>query len=60
MAATCELRATGSNGVYRDVTARCTGVTGSHRVYLTFRQATGGPATGFGLINWVEFSGPGV
>ncbi len=60
VAATCELRATGANGVYRNVDCPVTGVTGSHRVYLTLRQATGGPATGFGLINWVEFSGPGV
>ena len=60
VAATCELRSTGSNGVYQDVSCPVAGITGSHRVYLTFRQATGGPATGFGLINWVEFSGPGV
>ena len=60
VAATCELRATGGNGVYREVSCPFTGATGSHRVYLTFRQATGGPATGFGLINWVEFRGPGV
>ena len=60
VAATCELRATGNNGVYRNVDCPVSGVTGSHRVYLTLRQATGGPATSFGLINWVEFSGPGV
>jgi hypothetical protein len=60
VAATCELRATGNNGTYRDIDCPVTGVTGSHRVYLTFRQATGGPTGGFGLINWVEFSGPGV
>ncbi len=59
--ATCELRSTGNNGVYTSQTCPFTGtVTGSHRVYLTFRQATGGPATGFGLLNWVEFSGAGL
>ena len=45
VAATCELRATGNNGVYRNVDCPVSGVTGSHRVYLTLRQATGGPAT---------------
>jgi PKD repeat protein len=59
--ATCELRSTGANGVYTSQTCPFTGtVSGSHRVYLTFRQAPGGPATNFGLINWVEFSGPGL
>jgi PKD repeat protein/type 1 glutamine amidotransferase len=59
--ASCELRSTGGNGVYNSIPCPLAGgVTGSHRVYLTFRQATGGPAGGFGLINWVEFSGPGV
>jgi hypothetical protein len=59
--ATCELRATGSNGVYTSQTCPFTGaVSGSHRIYLTFRQAPGGPAGGFGLLNWVEFSGPGI
>jgi hypothetical protein len=35
---------------------------GSHRLYLVFRAitATGAPATGFGNLNWVEFSGAGV
>jgi PKD repeat protein/type 1 glutamine amidotransferase len=60
VAATCELRSTGNNGVYRDIDCPVTGVTGTHKVYLTFRRAEGGPATGFGLINWVEFGGPGV
>ena len=59
--ATCELRSTGGNGTYQSTTCLFTGtVSGSHRVYLTFRQAPGGPATGFGLLNWVEFSGAGL
>jgi PKD repeat protein/glucose/arabinose dehydrogenase/type 1 glutamine amidotransferase len=35
---------------------------GSHRLYLVFRaiSATGAPATGFGNLNWVEFSGTGA
>ena len=35
-------------------------MTGSRRLYLVFRQADGGPATGFGNLNWVEFTGPGI
>ncbi len=33
--------------------------TGSHRLYLVFRQVNDLVPTGMGLINWVEFSGPG-
>jgi PKD repeat protein/type 1 glutamine amidotransferase len=59
--ATCELRSTGNNGVYTSQTCPFTGaVTGPHRIYLVFSQAPGGPATGFGLLNWVEFSGNGI
>ena len=59
--ATCELRSTGANGTYTDQTCPYTGtVTGSHGIYLVFRQAAGGPASGFGLLNWVQFSGAGV
>jgi type 1 glutamine amidotransferase len=59
--ATCELRSTGGNGTYTDQTCPFTGtVTGSHGIYLVFRQAPGGPASGFGLLNWVQFSGAGV
>ena len=61
VAATCTLLATGSNAVF--TSQRCpftTPVTGSRRIYLVFRQADGGPATGFGNLNWVEFSGPGI
>jgi PKD repeat protein/type 1 glutamine amidotransferase len=60
-AATCTLLATGSNAVF--TSQRCpfaTPVTGSRRIYLVFRQADGGPATGLGNLNWVEFSGPGI
>jgi PKD repeat protein len=33
---------------------------GSQRLYLVFRGVTGGPTTGLGNLNWVEFSGPGA
>jgi cytochrome c len=61
VAATCTLLATGSNAVF--TSQRCpftTPVTGSRRIHLVFRQADGGPAAGFGNLNWVEFSGPGI
>jgi PKD repeat protein/type 1 glutamine amidotransferase len=60
--ATCTLTSTGTNNnTYTEQTCPLTGdVTGSFKVYLTFRQATGGPATQMGNLNWVSFSGPGV
>jgi cytochrome c len=35
--------------------------TGSHRLYVVFRSITGpgAPTTAMGLVNWVEFAGPG-
>jgi PKD repeat protein len=61
LAATCTLLATGSNNTFTSQTCPfSTPVTGSRRLYLVFRQVPGGPATGFGNLNWVEFSGPGI
>ena len=34
--------------------------TGSQRLYFVFRSVPGGPTTGLGNLNWVEFSGPGA
>jgi PKD repeat protein/type 1 glutamine amidotransferase len=59
--ATCTLASTGGANTYTNQTCPFTEpVTGSRRIYLTFRQAPGGPATNFGQLNWVQFSGPGV
>ena len=33
---------------------------GSQRLFLVFRAVAGGPANGFGNLNWVEFTGPGA
>jgi hypothetical protein len=33
---------------------------GAHRLFLVFRAVTGGPTTGLGNLNWVEFSGSGA
>jgi hypothetical protein len=61
IAATCELRSTGNNNTYTNQTCPfTTPVTGSRRMYVVFRQAPGGPATAFGNLNWVQFSGPGI
>ncbi len=61
VAATCTLLATGSNNVFTSQTCPFTSpVSGSRRIHLVFRQADGGPATGFGNLNWVEFTGPGI
>jgi PKD repeat protein/type 1 glutamine amidotransferase len=59
--ATCPLVGSGGANTYTDqVCAFAEPVTGSRRIYLAFRQATGGPATNFGLLNWVQFSGQGI
>jgi PKD repeat protein len=34
--------------------------TGARRLFLVFRAVPGGPATGFGNLNWVGFTGPGA
>ena len=59
--ATCTLVGTaGTNTYTNQVCAFTTPVTGSRRLYLAFRQAPGGPATNFGNLNWVQFSGAGI
>ena len=61
-AANCTLTSTGTNNnTYTDQTCPLTGDTaGSLRLYLRFKQVTGGPATGMGALNRVTFTGPGV
>jgi cytochrome c len=59
--ATCTLVATGGANTYTNQPCSfTTPVTGSRRLYLAFRQAPGGPATNFGNLNWVQFSGTGI
>jgi hypothetical protein len=60
--ATCTLTATGTNNnTYTDQSCPLTGdLTGSFRIYLTFREAPGGPTVNMGNLNRVSFSGPGV
>jgi hypothetical protein len=35
------------------------GCAGTHRLFV-FGAVPGGPPTGLGNLNWVEFSGPGI
>ena len=59
VAATVTLQATGSATTYTTQTFPLD-FTGSRRVFLVFRQTTGGPTGNFGSLNWVEFSGKGA
>ena len=59
--ASCTLLSTGGANTYTNQTCPFTEtVSGSRRIYVTFRQAQGGPAGNFGQLNWVQFSGAGV
>jgi PKD repeat protein/type 1 glutamine amidotransferase len=56
---TVTLAATSGNNAYGSQTFDLP-LVGTKRLYLVFRAVAGGPATGFGNLNWVEFSGPGA
>ena len=58
LATTATLLATGGNNTYTSQTFPLD-FTGSRRVYLVFKPVAGGVTTGFGNLNWVEFSGAG-
>jgi PKD repeat protein/type 1 glutamine amidotransferase len=58
LATTATLKATGGNNAYTSQTFPLD-FTGSRRVYLVFKPVAGGPTTGFGNLNWVEFAGAG-
>ena len=60
IAATCTLVSTGGGNTYTNQTCPfTTPVVGSHKLYIVFAQAPGGPTGGFGTLNWVQFSGAG-
>ena len=48
-----------NNNTYTSQTFPLT-FTGARRLFLVFRAVPGGPATGFGNLNWVGFTGPGA
>ena len=58
--ATHTLTATGTNNNTYESQTFPLNFTGSQRLYLVFQSAAGGPTTGMGNLNWVEFSGPGA
>ena len=60
IATTVTLKGTGSNNTYSTQTFPLD-FEGSRRVYLVFKALPGSTVTtGFGNLNWVEFSGPGA
>ena len=56
---TVTLTATGSNNTYTSQTFPLD-FAGTHRLFFVFGAVPGGPTTGLGNLNWVEFSGPGA
>jgi cytochrome c len=60
IAATVTLKSTGTNNNTWSSQTFDLDFAGSQRLYLVFRTVAGGPANGFGNLNWVEFTGPGA
>jgi cytochrome c len=56
---TVTLTATGSSNTYTSQTFPLD-FAGTHRLFFVFGAVAGGPATGLGNLDWVEFSGPGA
>ncbi len=59
-AATAILKSTGTNNNTYTSQTFPLDFAGSRKVYLVFRTTPGGPPTGFGNLNWVEFGGAGI
>jgi hypothetical protein len=57
---TIAVNATSGNNAFTSTTVPITDPGGSRRLYLVFQPVSGGPATGFGNLNWIEFVGQGV
>ena len=59
---TVTLKSTGTNNNTYTSQTFDLNYSGTQRLFFVFRAitATGAPATGFGNLNWVEFSGAGV
>ena len=60
VAATAILKSTGTNNNTYTSQTFPLDFAGSRRVFLVFRTTPGGPPTGFGNLNWVEFGGSGI
>ncbi|MFF3856563.1 ThuA domain-containing protein [Micromonospora sp. NPDC002575] len=57
---TATVNATTGNTVFTSTTVPFTDPGGTRRLYLVFTAVPGGPASGFGNLNWVEFNGQGI
>ena len=57
---TATVNATSGNNAFTSTTVPLTDPGGSHRLYLVFTTVPGGPASGFGNLNWAEFTGQGI
>jgi hypothetical protein len=57
---TATVNATAANNAFASTTVPITDPGGTHKLYFVFQTVPGGPASGFGNLNWVEFAGQGV
>ncbi|WP_446216365.1 ThuA domain-containing protein [Micromonospora sp. IBHARD004] len=57
---TATVNATSGNNAFTSTTVPITDPGGTHRLYLVFTTVPGGPTSGFGNLNWVEFTGQGI
>ncbi|MFG2059481.1 ThuA domain-containing protein [Micromonospora sp. NPDC048930] len=57
---TATVNATSGNNAFTSTTVPITDPGGTHKLYLVFTTVSGGPASGFGNLNWVEFTGQGI
>ncbi|SBT49317.1 ThuA domain-containing protein [Micromonospora narathiwatensis] len=57
---TATIRATTGNNDFTSTTVPITDPGGSRKLYLVLTTVAGGPASGFGNLNWVDFNGQGI
>jgi cytochrome c len=57
---TATFNATAGNNAFASTGVPIADPGGTHKLYLVFQTVPGGPASGFGNLNWVEFAGRGV
>ncbi|GAA4467243.1 ThuA domain-containing protein [Phytohabitans houttuyneae] len=58
--ATATVNATTGNNAFTSTTVPITDPGGTHKLYLVFQPVSGGPTSGFGNLNWVQFTGAGI
>ncbi|PZG00261.1 hypothetical protein C1I93_03090 [Micromonospora endophytica] len=57
---TATVNATTGNNAFTSTTVPITDPGDTFRLYLVFTTVEGGPASGFGNLNWVQFNGQGI